>query len=92
MKEDREAKAAQRQVSEAQRTNGSGKERFRGKLLNQKSAKKLLEQDGWEQTAGGKHVIKMKKAGQRPITLPQHKGQDYGKSLTASILKEAGLS
>jgi predicted RNA binding protein YcfA (HicA-like mRNA interferase family) len=79
-------------IDEPQGTNGAGKELFKGKLLSQKTAKKLLEQNGWEQTAGGKHVIKMKKSGQRPITLPRHKGQDYGKSLTARILDQAGLS
>ena len=61
------------------------------KLLNQKSARKLLEAHGWAKTVGGKHNIKMEKPGQRPITLPMHKGQDYSAGLTQSILKAAGI-
>ena len=36
----------------------------------------LLQKHGWECTVGGKHVVKMTKAGMRPITLPMHKGRD----------------
>lgn len=61
------------------------------KILNQRSAKKLLESLGWVQTLGGKHNIKMEKQGERPITLPMHKGRDYSKGLRDSILKEAGI-
>lgn len=61
------------------------------KRLNQKSAQRLLEQNGWSRTTGGKHVVKMIKAGHRPITLPIHKGQDYSAGLTASIKKAAGI-
>lgn len=60
-------------------------------LLNQKSARKLLEEHGWICTRGGKHNIKMEKEGHRPITLPRHRGQDYGKGLSAAIRKQAGL-
>ena len=28
-------------------------------VLNQKSARKLLERNGWTMTRGGKHVVKM---------------------------------
>jgi hypothetical protein len=43
------------------------------RVLSQKSAKKLLEQNGWREALGGKHNVKMVKAGEsRPITLPQH--------------------
>jgi len=59
--------------------------------LDQKRAKKLLEERGWQQTKSGKHQIKMDKAGHRPITLPQHKNRTYSKALTASILREAGI-
>jgi predicted RNA binding protein YcfA (HicA-like mRNA interferase family) len=79
-----------------QETNGTGRETagelFKGKLLSQKKAVKLLEEHGWTLVAGGKHVVKMKKPGCRPITLPKHKGQDYGKGLTAKVLKQAGLA
>ncbi|HYM44962.1 MAG TPA: type II toxin-antitoxin system HicA family toxin [Solirubrobacteraceae bacterium] len=59
--------------------------------LNQKSARKLLEAHGWRRTSGGKHAVKMEKAGHRPITLPMHKGRDYHQSLTRAILRQAGL-
>ena len=60
-------------------------------LLSQKKAKKLLEQNGWVETLGGKHNIKMEKDGERPITLPMAKGQDYSKGLSRAIRKQAGL-
>jgi len=59
--------------------------------LNQKAAIKLLERHGWTEARGGKHVVKMTKPGQRPITLPHHKGRDYSKGLTAAILRQAGI-
>jgi len=61
------------------------------KTLNQKQAIVLLRENGWSRSRGGKHVVKMTKAGHRPITLPHHKGRDYGQGLTAAILKQAGL-
>ena len=59
--------------------------------LSQKKAQKLLEEHGCVKTQGGKHVIKMEKKGERPITLPHHRGQDYGKGLSAAIRRQAGL-
>jgi predicted RNA binding protein YcfA (HicA-like mRNA interferase family) len=59
---------------------------------NQKSMRKLLAENGWQQTRGGKHVVKMVKPGRRPVTLPMHKGRDYGKGLERAILRQAGLS
>lgn len=61
------------------------------KRLSQATARKLLESNGWTCQVGGKHVVKMVKEGERPITLPAHKGQDYGVGLTRAILKQAGL-
>ncbi|HEY6962124.1 MAG TPA: type II toxin-antitoxin system HicA family toxin [Gaiellaceae bacterium] len=58
---------------------------------NQKSLRALLENNGWSAERGGKHALKMTKAGRRPITLPMHKGGDYAPGLTARILKQAGL-
>ena len=58
--------------------------------MNQKSANALLTLNGWERVAGGKHV-KMTKKGMRPVTLPHHRGSQYGKGLTAAILRQAGL-
>lgn len=61
------------------------------RTLNQGSARRLLIDHGWTEARGGKHVVKMTKPGHRPITLPRHRGQEYGPGLTASILREAGL-
>ena len=58
------------------------------KTLNQRTAKALLEADGWAQTTGGKHVVKMEKAGRRPITLPSNKRRYYPKGLTAAMLSK----
>ncbi len=33
------------------------------KVLNQRGMKKLLEANGWVETVGGKHVVKMEKPG-----------------------------
>jgi hypothetical protein len=33
----------------------------------------------------------MTKPGERPITLPHHGGHDYSRSLTAAVLRQAGL-
>ena len=59
--------------------------------MNQRQAQALLEEVGYVRTIGGKHAVKMEKQGRRPITLPRHRGSDYSPSLTASILKQAGL-
>jgi len=59
--------------------------------LDQKKAIKLLRDNGWTQSRGGKHQVKMTKPGRRPITLPQHKGRDYPAGLARAILKQAGL-
>ena len=59
---------------------------------NQKSMRKLLIDHGWSESRGGKHVVKMTKPGERPITLPMHRGRDYGKGLERAILRQAGLS
>jgi predicted RNA binding protein YcfA (HicA-like mRNA interferase family) len=61
------------------------------RTLSQQTAQALLESQGWVKTRGGKHVVKMESPGQRPITLPHHKGADYGPQLTNAILRQAGL-
>lgn len=61
------------------------------RVMSQALAIAILKEHGWEQTRGGKHVVKMEKQGERPITLPMHKGADYGPSLTSRILQQAGL-
>ena len=59
------------------------------KLLNQRRAIRLLTNDGWTETRGGKHVVKMVTDGQRPVTLPRSPGQSYSKGLLAAIVKQA---
>jgi predicted RNA binding protein YcfA (HicA-like mRNA interferase family) len=62
------------------------------KVGNQLIAIRVLKEDGWTQTKGGKHNVKMTKPGRRPITLPHHGGKDYATGLWAAILREAELS
>ena len=74
--------------------SGPGKRPSKGDLprvLSQKKAIALLTAHGWTRSQGGKHVVKMEKSGHRPITLPIHKGADYGPKLTNGILRAAGL-
>ncbi len=61
----------------------------RSEPMNQKQWIKTLRQEGQER--GGEHVVKMTKPGQRPITLPMHKGRDYSKGLDAAIRRQAEL-
>ncbi|PRY24016.1 hypothetical protein CLV70_114149 [Pseudosporangium ferrugineum] len=61
------------------------------KTTNQAEMQKILEGNGWVRTQGGKHVVKMEKQGQRPITLPSCNGQQYSRDLTSRIFKQAGL-
>ena len=61
------------------------------KTLDQRTAQKLLERHGWTPTTGGKHAVKMRKPGHRPITLPKHRGAQCGRGLTHEILRQAGL-
>jgi predicted RNA binding protein YcfA (HicA-like mRNA interferase family) len=61
------------------------------KVLSQKAAIRLLVAHGWTRTTGGKHNVKMTKPGSRPITLPRHRGRDYGAGLTRAILRQAGI-
>lgn len=57
-----------------------------------KELEKLLKQAGWAKEEGAKHTkwTKWTKAGQRPITVPRHKG-DVPVGTANSILKAAGL-
>jgi predicted RNA binding protein YcfA (HicA-like mRNA interferase family) len=61
------------------------------KTISQKTGRTLLEGQGWTKTRGGKHNVKMEKEGERPITLPKHRGQEYSVDLTRRILKQAGF-
>lgn len=61
------------------------------KTMTQSEAKSLLEANGWVCTQGGKHVVKMEKKGNRPVTLPHCNGAVYSVNMTHRILKQAGL-
>lgn len=60
--------------------------------LNQQDLIRLLEAHGWTKDTGGKHQVKMVKAGHRPITLPENKRRDYPPGLREAILKQAGIT
>jgi len=61
------------------------------RVATQREMQTLMEANGWTKTVGGKHSVKMEKPGERPVTLPMHKGAKYGMDLTARILRQAGL-
>ena len=61
------------------------------KTLCQRTARALLEAEGWAYSVGGRHVVKMVKAGERPITLPDNHRRDYPAGLRDAILNQAGL-
>jgi predicted RNA binding protein YcfA (HicA-like mRNA interferase family) len=61
------------------------------KVLNHDKAKALLEAYGWVATVGGKHATKMERPGRRPVTIPRHRGRDWGPALRAEVLRAAGL-
>jgi predicted RNA binding protein YcfA (HicA-like mRNA interferase family) len=61
------------------------------KVLNQKSAKRLLMEHGWTPRAGGRHALLMEKEGHAPVALSHHGGKDYGAGLRRLVLKQAGL-
>ncbi|MDT8447302.1 MAG: type II toxin-antitoxin system HicA family toxin [bacterium] len=54
-----------------------------------KEIEKMLKQAGWAKDEGSKHT-KWIKEGERPITVPRHKG-DVPIGTANSILKAAGL-
>lgn len=69
----------------------AGQRRDLPKLLNQRTAIRLLTAEGWTEARGGKHVVKMRREGRRPITLPSANGGDYSIGLTRAIYRQAGL-
>jgi hypothetical protein len=56
--------------------------------FNQKTALAFAEENGWTETQGGKHNIKMEKAGCRPVTLPHHGGREWSKDLSARVRRQ----
>ncbi|HEY5342500.1 MAG TPA: hypothetical protein VIJ66_02455 [Solirubrobacteraceae bacterium] len=57
----------------------------------QKGWIKRLQRAGWELERGGKHQVKMTKAGQRPVTLPENKRRVYSKGFEAQLRRETAL-
>jgi predicted RNA binding protein YcfA (HicA-like mRNA interferase family) len=62
------------------------------KVIDQRLMVRLAKSVGWEQTSGGRHQVKMEKEGERPVTLPHHKGRDYPRGLRSAILAQLGLT
>ena len=54
----------------------------------QKQWIKKLQADGWALERGGKHQVKMTKAGCRPITLPANKRRAYSRAFEAQLRRE----
>ena len=61
------------------------------KRYTQKALSKMLREHGWEQSIGGKHQVKMIREGQRPVTIPEFKGETLPVGLSQAILKQAGI-
>lgn len=61
----------------------------RAKRYTQKELVKKLARDGRQETAGGKHQVKMIKEGRRPVTIPHFKGETLPVGLTRAILRQA---
>ena len=61
------------------------------KTLNHDSMVTLLEAHGWTKEIGGKHSTKMTKPGERPVTIPRHRGGDFGPQLRNAILTQSGI-
>ena len=61
------------------------------KRYTQKTLIKMLKEHGWEQSVGGKHQVKMTREGQRPVTIPEFKGETLPIGLSQAILKQAGI-
>jgi hypothetical protein len=59
--------------------------------LTQKQWIARLKLEGWKLERGGKHQVKMTKAGHRPITLPENKREAYSKGFEAALRRQAGL-
>jgi hypothetical protein len=59
--------------------------------LTQKQWIARLKLEGWTMERGGKHQVKMTKAGCRPITLPENKREAYSKGFEAALRRQAGL-
>jgi predicted RNA binding protein YcfA (HicA-like mRNA interferase family) len=57
----------------------------------QKEWIKRLEREGWTRERGGNHQVKMTKASQRPITLPENRRRAYSKGFEAELRRQAGL-
>lgn len=63
----------------------------RRRRYTQKELIDELRKHGWAKSIGGKHQVKMVKAGCRPITIPQFKGQTLPIGLSRAILKQAEI-
>ncbi|MDE3130752.1 MAG: hypothetical protein KGL16_06325 [Acidobacteriota bacterium] len=58
--------------------------------MKQKQWIELMRREGWRQTPGGSHQVKMTMAGRRPITLPDNHRRAYSKGFEAQLRREIG--
>ncbi|HWC13495.1 MAG TPA: type II toxin-antitoxin system HicA family toxin [Actinomycetota bacterium] len=63
----------------------------RRKRYTQKALVRELSRHGWTKTTGGKHQVKMVRAGERPITIPEFRGETLPIGLSEAILRQAGI-
>jgi len=61
------------------------------KRYTQKTLIKMLKDQEWERSVGGKHQVKMTREGHRPVTIPEFKGETLPVGLSQAILKQAGI-
>lgn len=50
-----------------------------------------MQANGWVRKGGGRHQVKMVKAGQRPVTVPEYRGETLPVGLSQAILRQAGI-
>jgi hypothetical protein len=70
-----------------------GRERLAADLRSvlprtQKQWIKRLLAEGWSESRGGRHQVKMTKPGRRPITLPENRRRAYSKGFEAQLERE----
>lgn len=63
----------------------------RRKRYTQKQLIRRLSAAGWVKQSGGRHQVKMTKAGRRPVTIPEHRGETLPVGLSNAILKQADM-
>lgn len=60
--------------------------------VSSKAAIRAFEKDGWEQVAGGKHAVNMKKVGVAARLAIPHPRKSLAKGTLRSLIRDAGLT